>query len=116
MGVEVVHDAATRVDAAKKSVSPAQGGSIGFDRCIVSPGIDFQWEAIEGLSADTVDRIPHAWKAGPQTLLLRKQLEAMPDGGVFIISPPVNPFRCPPGARRTPRPRPGPACSWSGTG
>jgi sulfide dehydrogenase [flavocytochrome c] flavoprotein subunit len=97
MGVEVVHDAATRVDAAKKSVSLARGGSVGFDRCIVSPGIDFQWQAIEGLSADTVDRIPHAWKAGPQTLLLRRQLEAMPDGGVFIISPPVNPFRCPPG-------------------
>jgi sulfide dehydrogenase [flavocytochrome c] flavoprotein subunit len=97
MGVEVVHDAATRVDGAKKSVSLARGGSVGFDRCIVSPGIDFQWQAIEGLSADTVDRIPHAWKAGPQTLLLRRQLEAMPDGGVFIISPPVNPFRCPPG-------------------
>ncbi|MEE9209991.1 MAG: FCSD flavin-binding domain-containing protein [Kiloniellales bacterium] len=97
MGVEVVHDAATRIDAAKKSVALAQGGSIAFDRCIVSPGIDFQWGAIEGLSADTVERIPHAWQAGPQTLLLRQQLEAMPDGGVFIISPPVNPFRCPPG-------------------
>ncbi len=97
MGVEVVHDAATRVDAAKKSVALAQGGSIAFDRCIVSPGIDFQWGAIEGLSAETVEQIPHAWQAGPQTLLLRQQLEAMPDGGVFIISPPVNPFRCPPG-------------------
>ncbi len=96
-GVEVVHDSASAIDGAKKEVRLAGGGSVGFDRCIVSPGIDFRWGAIEGLDASTVERIPHAWKAGPQTLLLRKQLEAMPDGGVFVISPPVNPFRCPPG-------------------
>jgi sulfide dehydrogenase [flavocytochrome c] flavoprotein subunit len=97
MGVEVVHASATAVDGAKKQVRLAGGGSIGFDRCIVSPGVDFRWETIEGLDAGTVERIPHAWKAGAQTLLLRRQLEAMPDGGVFVISPPVNPFRCPPG-------------------
>jgi len=97
MGVEVVHDSAAAVDGANKQVRLAGGGSIGFDRCIVSPGVDFRWEAIEGLDAGTAARIPHAWKAGAQTLLLRKQLEAMPDGGVFVISPPVNPFRCPPG-------------------
>lgn len=97
MGVEVVHASAAAVDGAKKEVRLAGGDGIGFDRCIVSPGIDFRWETIEGLDPSTVDRIPHAWKAGPQTLLLRKQLEAMPDGGVFVISPPVNPFRCPPG-------------------
>ena len=96
-GVEVVHDSAAAVDVAKNEVRLATGGSIGFERCIVSPGVDFRWEAIEGLDASTAERIPHAWKAGAQTLLLRKQLEAMPDGGVFVISPPVNPFRCPPG-------------------
>lgn len=97
LGVEVVHDSAAAVDGAKKQVRLAGGGSIGFDRCIVAPGVDFRWEAIEGLDAGTAARIPHAWKAGAQTLLLRKQLEAMADGGVFVISPPVNPFRCPPG-------------------
>lgn len=97
MGVEVVHDFVVGVDGGKRSVALARGGKVEFDRCIVSPGIDFQWDAIEGLSANTADRIPHAWKAGSQTILLRKQLEAMADGGVFIISPPVNPFRCPPG-------------------
>jgi sulfide dehydrogenase [flavocytochrome c] flavoprotein subunit len=97
MGVTVVHDSAAAVDGAKKEVRLAGGGSIGFDRCIVSPGIDFRWDTIEGLDESTAEQIPHAWKAGAQTLLLRKQLEAMPDGGVFVISPPVNPFRCPPG-------------------
>ena len=97
MGVAVVHDLAIGIDGSKKSVALANGGDIGFDRCIVSPGIDFRWDTIEGLDADTAERIPHAWKAGRQTLLLRRQLEAMPDGGVFILSPPVNPFRCPPG-------------------
>ena len=97
MGVEVVHDSAAAVDGAKKQVRLAGGGGIGFDRCIVSPGIDFRWEAIEGLDAGTAEQIPHAWKAGAQTLLLKRQLEAMADGGVFVISPPVNPFRCPPG-------------------
>ncbi len=97
MGVEVIHDSAVRVDGAGKSVTLSGGGSIAFDRCIVSPGIDFRWDTIEGVGPGTVERIPHAWKAGAQTLLLRRQLEAMPDGGVFVISPPVNPFRCPPG-------------------
>ncbi len=97
MGVEVVHDLVAHIDGAKKQVKLACGGTIKFDRCIVSPGIDFRWDKIEGLNASTAGIIPHAWKAGSQTLLLRKQLEAMPNGGTFIISPPVNPFRCPPG-------------------
>ena len=97
LGVTVVHDSAAAIDGAAKQVRLASGGSIGFDRCIVSPGVDFRWHAIEGLDAGTAERIPHAWKAGAQTLLLRRQLEAMVDGGVFVISPPVNPFRCPPG-------------------
>jgi len=96
-GIQVVHDMAVMVDGAKKQVRLASGAHLNFDRCIVSPGIDFRWDAIEGLDANTANTIPHAWKAGPQTLLLRRQLEAMKDGGIFIISPPANPFRCPPG-------------------
>ncbi|SVD23319.1 uncharacterized protein METZ01_LOCUS376173, partial [marine metagenome] len=97
MGIEVVHDMAAHINGGGKQVKLASGSTISFDRCIVSPGIDFRWEKIEGLDSDTTSTIPHAWKAGPQTLLLRKQLEAMPNGGTFVISPPVNPFRCPPG-------------------
>ena len=96
-GVKVVHDMASAIDGARKQVRLAGGGTLPFDRCIVSPGIGFRWDAVEGLNSGIIDRIPHAWKAGPQTLLLRKQLVDMPDGGTFIISPPVNPFRCPPG-------------------
>ena len=96
-GVEMIHDYATLIDGAKKTVRLAKGGTVSYDRLIVSPGIDFKWGAIEGFSEDLAQKIPHAWKAGPQTMLLRKQLEAMPDGGTFILSPPPNPFRCPPG-------------------
>ena len=96
-GIKVVHQMAKTIDGAKKQVVLANGQTLPFDRCIVSPGIDFKWGAIEGMTADIADKLPHAWKAGPQTMLLRKQLEAMADGGVFIISPPTNPFRCPPG-------------------
>ncbi len=96
-GVTIVHDRATGIDAAKKSVSLANGGDVGYDRLIVSPGIGFRWGAIEGYDAATSQTMAHAWQAGPQTVLLQQQLAAMPDGGVFIISPPVNPFRCPPG-------------------
>jgi sulfide dehydrogenase [flavocytochrome c] flavoprotein subunit len=96
-GIKVVHDHATRIDPAKKTIALAGGDSVAYDRAIVSPGIDFRWGDVEGAGEDIFDKIPHAWKAGPQTVLLRKQLEAMPDGGTFIISPPVNPFRCPPG-------------------
>ncbi|MBC8338635.1 MAG: FAD-dependent oxidoreductase [Alphaproteobacteria bacterium] len=96
-GVKIVHDLAVHIDGGKKQVKLARGGMLPFDRCIVSPGIDFRWGAIEGLTADIIGTIPHAWKAGPQTTLLRRQLEAMPNGGTFLISPPPNPFRCPPG-------------------
>jgi len=97
MGVKVVHQLATNVDGAKKQVTLADGSTLAFDRCIVSPGIDFRWGYVEGATETIIDHVPHAWKAGPQTLLLKEQLTAMPDGGTFIISPPPNPFRCPPG-------------------
>lgn len=96
-GVKLVHDWAVKVDGAKKKVTLKNGGDLPFDRCIVSPGIDFLWNKVSGMGPGDAERIPHAWKAGSQTVLLRKQLEAMKDGGTFIISPPVNPFRCPPG-------------------
>lgn len=96
-GVKVVHDSATGIDPAAKTVSLAGGSTLAYDRLVVSPGIDIQWGAVEGYDQAASEIMPHAWKAGPQTLLLRKQLQAMPDGGVVIVAAPRNPFRCPPG-------------------
>lgn len=96
-GVNVVYDMVTDVFAEKNAVMLKSGGTISYDRLIVSPGIDMQWGAVEGYDQAASEVMPHAWKAGPQTVLLRKQLEAMPDGGVVLISSPPNPFRCPPG-------------------
>ena len=95
-GVTVVHDTVTAIDAKGRKVTTKGGKSFSYDRCIVAPGISFV-DNIEGYDAAAAERFPHAWKAGPQTALLRKQLEAMPDGGTVIIAPPPNPFRCPPG-------------------
>jgi len=98
MGVKIVQDYASNIDAKKKHVVTKKNGNIAYDRCIVSPGVDFKWELLEGIDAKVAaTEIPHAWKAGPQTALLRKQLEAMKDGGTVAICPPPNPFRCPPG-------------------
>lgn len=95
-GVKVVQDAVTGVDAAAKRLTLASGGTLDYDRLVLSPGIDFMTDAIGGLSGHE-DEIPHAWKAGEQTVILRKQLEAMPDGGVFAMHIPKAPYRCPPG-------------------
>jgi sulfide dehydrogenase [flavocytochrome c] flavoprotein subunit len=96
-GVKVVHKAATAIDAAGKKVTLDGGEALQFDACVVSPGIELKFEGIAGYSADAAEKMPHAWKAGPQTALLRKQLEAMPDGGLVVIAAPADPFRCPPG-------------------
>jgi sulfide dehydrogenase [flavocytochrome c] flavoprotein subunit len=96
-GVKVVHDLVTGIDGAAKSVTTKGGQKFAYDRCIVAPGIDFNWGAVPGYSAEAAEKLPHAWKAGPQTALLRQQLEAMPDGGVFVMVAPPNPYRCPPG-------------------
>ncbi|WP_456376574.1 FCSD flavin-binding domain-containing protein [Thiolapillus sp.] len=96
-GVKVVHDWVSGIDAGKRVVTTKGGKSFPYDRCIVSPGVDFKWDAIEGYDAEVAEKIPHAWKAGSQTATLRKQLEAMRDGGTVLIAPPPNPFRCPPG-------------------
>ncbi len=96
-GVKVVQDKVTEIDAKARVVKTAGGGSYNYDRCVVAPGIDFRWDKIEGYDATVAEKIPHAWKAGPQTVMLRKQLEAMKDGGTVVIAAPPNPFRCPPG-------------------
>ena len=96
-GVKIVHDSAVDIDADAKKVRLAGGSSLQYDRLGVSPGIDLRWNAIEGYDEAASATMPHAWKAGEQTMILRRQLEAMPDGGVVIIAAPGNPFRCPPG-------------------
>jgi len=96
-GVNVVHDTAVAIDADKKTVRLASGQSLPYDRAVVSPGIEFLYGDVKGMSAAAAETIPHAWKAGPQTLLLRRQLEAMADGGVVVMSVPLAPYRCPPG-------------------
>ena len=97
LGINVVNDMATAIDAGKKNVTLAGGQALAYDRLVLSPGIDFNYAAIEGYSAEAAEIMPHAWKAGPQTLLLMKQLEAMDDGGVVVMTVPGNPYRCPPG-------------------
>jgi sulfite dehydrogenase len=97
-GVRIVRDDAVAVDPDKRMVRLAGGAALGYDRLIVAPGIDFLPDAIPGLkSAEAQSRVLHAWKAGPQTAALRKQLEAMRDGGVFVFHIPMAPYRCPPG-------------------
>jgi Uncharacterized NAD(FAD)-dependent dehydrogenases len=95
-GVDVVHAEAAGIDAAKRQVTLKDGGVVEYDKLVVAPGIDFKWGA-QGYTQADAELAPHAWKAGAQTVLLRKQLEALPDGGVVILSVPGNPFRCPPG-------------------
>ena len=95
-GVRVIQDEVVAVDAAAARIRLKMNGELAYDRLILAPGIDFMVDRIEGL-AGNLERIPHAWKAGPQTSLLRSQLEAMPDGGVFAMHIPKAPFRCPPG-------------------
>jgi len=96
-GINVIHDLVTAIDPAAKKVRIKSGKTLSYDACIVSPGIGFNWDAIDGYDAKVAEKIPHAWKAGPQTTLLRKQIHAMKDGGVMVIVAPPNPFRCPPG-------------------
>jgi sulfide dehydrogenase [flavocytochrome c] flavoprotein chain len=96
-GIKLIQGEVTGIDPAKKTVMLANG-HLSYDRLIISPGVDFMFDKIEGLSAKVTDEsIPHAWKAGAQTVMLRKQLEAMEDGGVFVMSIPAAPYRCPPG-------------------
>jgi len=97
-GVRVVHQSVVAVDAAAKQVRLSDGAQVPYDRLIMSPGIDLRWGAIEGYDEAASERMPHGWVPSLQPIsLLRRQLEAMPDGGNFIMVIPDNPFRCPPG-------------------
>ena len=97
-GIQVVRDEVTAIDGAKKTVRLARGGDLAYERLIVSPGIDFNYGEVQGYEAAMqAGSVLHAWKAGPQTLALRQQLEQMRDGGVYILSVPMAPYRCPPG-------------------
>lgn len=97
-GVKIIKDRAVAIDADKRQVRLAGGGTLAYDRLVVSPGVDFMWDSLPGLKKPGAqDKVLHAWKAGAQTVALRKQLEAMPDGGVYALSIPLAPYRCPPG-------------------
>ena len=94
-GVKIIHESATAIEPDTKRVRIGEG-YLGYDRLVVSPGIDFQWEQVEGLAAAR-DTVLHAWKAGPQTVELAAQIQSMPDGGVFVLTVPPVAYRCPPG-------------------
>jgi len=97
-GVRIVKDMVASIDPAKKVATLASGPTIAYDKLILSPGIELMWDSIAGLrAANSEGRILQAWKAGPETVALRRQLEAMPDGGVYAITIPEAPYRCPPG-------------------
>lgn len=96
-GIRIIEDSVTALDPEGKTITTAGGETLSYDRCVLSPGVDFKYETIEGYDADVATRVPHAWKAGKQTLTLRDQLVAMSDGGTVILAAPENPFRCPPG-------------------
>jgi sulfide dehydrogenase [flavocytochrome c] flavoprotein chain len=96
-GVQLAFTVAAGIDPQGRVVTLTNGERMSYDRLVLAPGVDMRWDAIPGYDEAAADRIPHAWKAGAQTLLLRRQLEAMDDGGLVMISAPPNPFRCPPG-------------------
>jgi sulfide dehydrogenase [flavocytochrome c] flavoprotein subunit len=95
--ITVAITTATGVNPQARSVTLANGSTLNYDRLVLSPGIDIRWDALPGYNEAAAEKMPHAWRAGEQTTLLRRQLEAMEDGGVVLMSAPANPFRCPPG-------------------
>jgi NADPH-dependent 2,4-dienoyl-CoA reductase/sulfur reductase-like enzyme len=95
-GVRIVRGAAIAVDAKARVVTLARGERLAYDRLVLAPGIDIRWGALPGYVEGAQERMPHAWRAGPQTALLRRQLESMEDGGLVVISAPEAPYRCPP--------------------
>jgi sulfide dehydrogenase [flavocytochrome c] flavoprotein chain len=96
-GVRLMHATVTALDPAGHQVTLDDGSTLMYDRLVLSPGVEMQWGALEGYDAAASEQFPHAWHAGAQTLLLRRQLEAMEDGGLVVITAPDNPYRCPPG-------------------
>lgn len=96
-GIQVVTAEATAIDPERRRLQLADGSTLPWDRLVLSPGIQMHWDAIPGYDETAAGHMPHAWQAGPQTRLLRHQLQAMDDGGVVLIAVPDNPYRCPPG-------------------
>lgn len=97
-GVRMVRDSVTRIDPGRRVATLASGGELRYDRLVLSPGIDMMWDGVQGLkAAHDGGQVLHAWKAGPETVALRRQLEAMRDGGTYAIVIPEAPYRCPPG-------------------
>ena len=96
-GVNVVHEWAVSVDSEAKKVNLGSGNSISYDKLVISPGIDLKYDTINGYSAEAQTHMPHAWKSGTQVQLLRNQVMNMKQGGTFVMVPPPNPYRCPPG-------------------
>jgi NADPH-dependent 2,4-dienoyl-CoA reductase/sulfur reductase-like enzyme len=95
--ITVTFASASGIDAGTRAVALNNGAKLAYDRLVLAPGIDIRWDGLPGYDEAAAARMPHAWRAGEQTLLLRKQLESMDDGGLVVISAPANPFRCPPG-------------------
>lgn len=96
-GVKLVHETAQSIDRQRRTVRLADGSIHGYDRLVVAPGIDIRFDSVPGYSEAASEILPHAWKAGPQTQLLKRQLDAVPDGGIIVMIAPPNPYRCPPG-------------------
>ncbi len=96
-GVQIVHAQAQGLDPTAQCLTLSDGSALVYDKLVLSPGIELRWDAIEGYDAEASTVFPHAWQAGSQTRLLRRQLEAMQDGGLVVISAPETPYRCPPG-------------------
>ena len=96
-GITLALQMATKIDPQARTVGLADGASLPYDRLVLAPGIDIRWDGLPGYDEAASAKMPHAWKAGEQTMLLRRQLEAMEDGGLVVMSVPANPFRCPPG-------------------
>lgn len=96
-GIKLVHQAAAAIDRDKKIVRLADGSELPYDRLVVAPGIDLKFDSVPGYSEAAAEVMPHAWKAGPQTQLLKAKLAAVPDGGLIVMVAPPNPYRCPPG-------------------
>ncbi|PKD38052.1 flavocytochrome c sulfide dehydrogenase flavin-binding protein [Methylomonas sp. Kb3] len=96
-GIKLLIDRVSSLDAGQRRLRLAGGQSVSYDRLIMSPGIDFRWDTMAGYDQAAAEQFPHAWQAGPQTLMLARQLQAMPDGGVVLLAVPADPYRCPPG-------------------
>ncbi len=96
-GVQIVHAQAREIDPIAQRITLSDGSTLAYDKLVLSPGVELRWDVIEGYDAEASTVFPHAWQAGSQTLLLRRQLEAMEDGGLVVMSAPETPYRCPPG-------------------